>query len=481
MGRDTEAVAALERGLEAAGTDEAMEFQRADLLLASQRYDEALALAETFDQKAYQHFIRARVHQARGELKESLAEWHAGIALWPNNSGARYNAGVVAQELGDLDEALSQYREASRADKAQTDAALRMAEILLATGQYTAANELAVRHASNRPMDHQLYLVGAEAALRAGYPDDARAIYLDHVKQRAGLEKEALLGVALVDRETNGPAAAAKTVDAAGLDWADPANNMLLRALVDDLVASGQADEALARIEAAAKGQGRTAELLDMRGRVLLNIGQGEDAAEAFEASLAADPTWGPAMAGQATLLTRRGETEAAIARYEDAASAAHPESQASYLAAQVVLASGDLAGAETRLREVLRADPSNAAAANDLAWLLASEGRELDQALDLARRAVRLDPAAYTWDTLGYVQMARNVPKLAVRSYQKALSQGSDAAIQYRLGVAQAAAGQRAEALETLREAVDLGGFAEEPEAREQIARLEAQQGSAE
>jgi len=186
-------------------------------------------------------------------------------------------------------------------------------------------------------------------------------------------------------------------------------------------------------------------------------------------------------MAGQATLLARRGEAAAALARYEEAAAAPHPDREAAYLAAQLVMASGANAAAEARLREVLRANPANAAAANDLAWLLASEGRELDVALELARRAVRLDPAAYTWDTLGFVQMARNVPKLAVRAYQAALAKGPDAAVQYRLGVAQAASGQREEALQTLRGAVDLGGFAEEPDAREQIALLEAQQGSAE
>jgi tetratricopeptide (TPR) repeat protein len=480
-GNEEESVAALERGLDSAGTDESLGFQRAELLLAGERYDEALALAEGFSQPAYQHFIRARVYQAREQYPEALAEWQAGIALWPNNSGARYNAGFVAQQLGDLDEALSQYREASRSDKAQTDAALRMAEIYLATGQYATANELAIRHATNRPMDQRLYLVGAEAALRAGYPEDARAIYLDHVAERGGMKQEALLGVALVDRETKGPAAAAATLDGAGLDWSDPANNVPLRALVDDFVASDQASAALARIQAAIQGQGEIAELMDMRGRVYLSMDRLDEAQRDFDASLVADPTWGPAIAGQATLLGRGGEFAKAIVRYDEAAAAEHPDPQAPYKAAQLVLASGDKTAAEARLRDVLRADPSNASAANDLAWILAEEGRDLDRAFELARRAARIDPAPYTWDTLGYVQMARNVPKAAVRAYQAALVDGPDAAIQYRLGVAQAAAGQREEALESLRSAVDLGGFPEEPAARERIALLEAQGGSAE
>jgi tetratricopeptide (TPR) repeat protein len=330
-------------------------------------------------------------------------------------------------------------------------------------------------------MDQRLYLVGAEAALRAGYPEDARAIYLDHVAQRGGLKQEALLGVALVDRETKGPAAAAATLDEAGLDWADPENNPALRALVDDFVASDQASAALARIQTAMQGQGATAALTDMRGRVYLSMDRVDEAERDFEASLTADPTWGPAMAGQATVLGRKGELAAAIARYDEAVAAEHPDGQAAYKAAQLVLATGDKAGAEARLREVLRADPANASAANDLAWILAEAGRDLDLAFDLVRRAVRLDPAPYTWDTLGYVQMARNVPKAAVRAYQTALATGPDAGIQYRLGVAQAAAGQRAEALESLRSAVDLGGFPEEPAARERIALLEAQGGGAE
>ncbi len=65
--------------------------------------------------------------------------------------------------------------------------------------------------------------------------------------------------------------------------------------------------------------------------------------------------------------------------------------------------------GQETRAARLmelaLRLDSANPDAANGVAWLLAESGRDLDRALVLAKRAVRLRPdAGYIVDTLGWV-----------------------------------------------------------------------------
>ena len=52
---------------------------------------------------------------------------------------------------------------------------------------------------------------------------------------------------------------------------------------------------------------------------------------------------------------------------------------------------------AEQRLRALVGRDPGHAEAANDLAWLLADQGDDLDIALSLAERAARLAPAKLT------------------------------------------------------------------------------------
>jgi Flp pilus assembly protein TadD len=72
---------------------------------------------------------------------------------------------------------------------------------------------------------------------------------------------------------------------------------------------------------------------------------------------------------------------------------------------ATAVMEDGDEAGSAELMELALQLDSSNPDAANGVAWLLAEQGRDLDRALTLAKRAVRLRPdAGYIVDTLGWV-----------------------------------------------------------------------------
>ncbi len=72
---------------------------------------------------------------------------------------------------------------------------------------------------------------------------------------------------------------------------------------------------------------------------------------------------------------------------------------------ATAVMEDGDEGRSAELMELALELDSSNPDAANGVAWLLAERGRDLDRALVLARRAVRLKPdAGYIVDTLGWV-----------------------------------------------------------------------------
>ncbi len=480
-GENERAIQALERGIDVAGDDEAMSFVKADLLTTVGRYDEARTLADSLSELAYRNFILGRIADAEGHPEEALALLEKGLEVWPNNAQARYNAGLLAQRLGKISLALEHYREATRADAEATDAALRMAELLLTTGQYGAANDLAVRHAENRPWDAYLPLVGAEAALRAGNPTDARKIYVDIVEGRHGLTLEAALGVAMVERETTGPEAAAQVIRDAKLDWADPANDRALVALVGDLVGSGDVAGAKAELARAIASRPDAALLQVIAGDVHVASGARDPAQAAYDRAVALEPGLGAAIKGQATVAVLRKDLEGAVVLFDAAAKADTPDRAAAYHAAQIVLELDKRDEAIARLRAYLLVVPGAANAANDLAWLLASEKQDLDYALELAKRAVRVLPSADSYDTLGAVHMARGVPKLAIRAYQQGLRLDPSAAgIRYRLALAQDADGRTVAALESLRAALDLGDFPEAEQAKLRLAQFEQSAGSA-
>jgi Flp pilus assembly protein TadD len=116
-----------------------------------------------------------------------------------------------------------------------------------------------------------------------------------------------------------------------------------------------------------------------------------------------------------------------------------------------------------------------HAGARNDLAWILAEKGEELDWALTLAEDAHRMDPSPDVLDTLGWVHFRRGEISAAVGVLEQAVEARADSpSIRYRLGVALNKAGDPERAREMLEEAIAAGSFPEAADARRELAQLE-------
>ena len=71
---------------------------------------------------------------------------------------------------------------------------------------------------------------------------------------------------------------------------------------------------------------------------------------------------------------------------------------------------------------EAIRLDPNLAIAKNNLAYLMADEGKNLDRALDLAQEAkAQLPENANVADTLGWVLFKKGIPEAAIGYLQEA------------------------------------------------------------
>jgi len=252
---------------------------------------------------------------------------------------------------------------------------------------------------------------------------------------------------------------------------------VVLRALVENSFAADKSADALAAIDAAIAKHPDVGSLHELRGYALGRLERTDEAKAELTKALELDPKNAAANGALATLRGRAGDRAGAIELYDAAAKLSEPPEPYSYLAAQLVLAAGDSAGAEARLREVVRVDPGNVGARNDLAWLLAEKGADLDAALALAESAKRLDPSADVMDTLGWVHLKRGETQDAVQDFEQALAKRPDSpSIRYRLGMALTKAGDKARAREMLQAALATGAFPEAEAARRDLAQLEDQ-----
>ena len=427
QGRIDAALRAVERAEQASPQpSERLRFVQADLLIESGQIDAAEQSIAAFEDESFRALLEGRILLVRGDARAALAALDRGLRRWPDNAGGRYLAGLAAREIGDFERAISEFREAIRADPRATDAALRLASLELVRGQPRDAVEAAASFLEHRDRSRpEAYRILLRGLLAQGHIEPARRT-ADQLAE-AGFAADAALSRGRIEAAAGGPAAEARALEASGLDVTDLRHEPMLRALVDSLLASDQRAAALAAADRALAAHPDAASLHELRGAVLLRLGRREDAQRAFETALARDAGYARAHAGLAEIAFAHGDAQRAIALYDEAAEADAEDLAPVYAAAQIALAGGDVRAAKRRLERVVHRDPGHAGARNDLAWLLAQSRDDLDRALELATLAHRIDPDPDITDTLGFVHLQRGETARAVERFEEALAARPD------------------------------------------------------
>jgi len=206
--RFAEAIESYELALELAPmARERLLFPYADTLVLAGEQERAMALAEEIAVPAQRHLIRGRALLARGEPETALDELTRGLLLWPDQPIARFYAAFAAEQLGDFDRAIEEYRYAIRAN-ALLDARLRLARLHRALNQPRRALT-ALRHdpdGSVLPVEAALL----ELELLAWLSPDVRSMRPS--LGRPGLQGRVVAALAAGTRRRAGRAAAARVV-----------------------------------------------------------------------------------------------------------------------------------------------------------------------------------------------------------------------------------------------------------------------------
>ena len=452
-----------------------MRFALADMLIEEGNFERAEQIADSLDEPAYKHLLRGAILLKQGQAQSALESFDAGLRLWPNNPGGRYLAGMAAEELGDQKRALSEYREAVRVGEEETDAALRLAVIHFSQGDLVLAQQFAERHIRKRPyVEPTAHIIAARSARILGDNEKAESL-LNNLRVKDSNNPAAYVEFAKIRRDSEGSEAALLVITESGLDMTDPANVDAIRSAATDYLLLGKTNRAIALVDQAIQSNPNSSTLLDLKGRILLRSGKRAKAAQAFEQALVVDADFAPSLEAVGTMKRNDGDLEGAIGIFERAAAADENSAEPLYLAAQTRLMQGNQEAATVLLDAALERDPTHAAANNDLAWILASSNQRLDDALEMAKQAVRFETSPETLDTLGYVYLQRGEIVEATNTLEKALASYPESpALAYRLGLARAAAGDSDGARAALTRALNQADFPEADAARAQLASLQ-------
>ena len=182
-------------------------------------------------------------------------------------------------------------------------------------------------------------------------------------------------------------------------------------------------------------------------------------AESSFQTALKANPNYLQPYYALAGIYLSENKTDQAIAQYRAALEANPRQTQPHMVLGSIFDSQKQYDESEKHYRAALEINPEFAPAANNLAFILAEQGQNLDEALGYARMAKeRLPEDPNVMDTLGWVYFKKGLYDNAISEFSDSLEKMPDnAVVNYHLGMAFYEKGDRDRAKSQLERALSL------------------------
>jgi Tfp pilus assembly protein PilF len=338
---------------------------------------------------------------------EQLAQ--QAIALSPNSAPAHYVLGLIRQRGGLGDLARAEWLRALQSAPGFTPARLALAVQALDSGDPGAAEEMVSSVVRDEPANFQALCLYARVLMALRREEQARMIARRALTASpSSAEPHEIMGNIAV-RERNLGKALIEYEQALLLE---PHSQSATKELAEVYRKGTISRAMLAGIEKTAQNPPRSPVLMEIAGRLYADRAWRSDAQRCLRRALQWDPQRASAAIALAQLYISTGNQRAANALLNNNGLQSPVDGESA----------GNLSTVEDYERSLRQGDPTGAAA-NNLAWIYAERGTNLNRALALAQRAQMLAPEnPAVLDTLGVVHLKRHEYSEAVNDLKKAL-----------------------------------------------------------
>ncbi len=389
-------------------------------------------------------------------LETALETISLAVEKHKDSAAALYWLGRVQAARHQTDAAIAAYDSVLQLNPRATDARVALAQLHLSAGRAETSVGLAKEVVASEPQNLSARLAVVRGLLAQKQLTPAQAELQALVaKQPDSAPVHAQMGVLQTMKQD--PVGARRSFERAL--QLDPASRESLNGLVSlDLQAKRTAD-ARARVDQAVAANADDPTILMIAARTYVTTGDAKRGEELLRQVIEIDSSYFDAYSALGQIYVRQGRLDAALAEFEQLAQRDSKPVVALTFAGMILQARGRMPDARAKFERALQLDPSAAVAANNLAWLYAESGQNLDLALELAQRAAaRMPDVAEVNDTIGWVHMKNNLPRAALPYFEKSVKKdGGNALYQYHLGLALAGVGNTTSARLALERAIKL------------------------
>jgi tetratricopeptide (TPR) repeat protein len=430
--------------------------------------DEALAKDP---QNAQMLVVKGGWLLGEGRIDEAFARARAAVEADGAFAPGHALMGAVHARRGSFEEAIDQYRKVLELASRDVGAQIEMARLNLRVRRPSVALPFAQEAVARQPTNGAARAVLAATLLALGEIDrgaEEARLLVEGAPSRA--EGHALMGEVYLRR--NDRASARRSFERA-LEL-DPDSVQALEGLVRLDLAARQVDAARRRIDSRLARTPDDPQILFLAARTHVAAGNDDQAEALFRRLLDVEPSFMEVYNALGQLYVRQGKLESAQREYESLA-ARQPRSVGAHTMVAVLLqVQGRAEDAKKKYEQVLAIDRRAVVAGNNLAYMHAEAGTNLDVALNLAQAAKAEAPDdADVDDTLGWVYYKRNLANLAIGPLERSVQRDPrNALYRYHLGLAYLKSGDKVRARAELDRALTLGLEASQAaEARQALA----------
>ncbi|HEY3824926.1 MAG TPA: tetratricopeptide repeat protein [Bryobacteraceae bacterium] len=477
-----EALRVFQAGAAQGGKSKAIYQQRsADLLVTMGKPAEAIPVLQdilkTDPTNIPARSLRAGIRLDSGSPDDTQAAFADLTQLaqeQPRDAMTHYNLGRAWLAKGNTEAALNQFREGLRQNPQLMQARVLAADVSMRRGEYAQAREYSDQLVDETGGHPAARLLRAAALTGMGNFDEASVAVRQLTQEFPNaIEPKLQLGALRMAQKRYSDAEEIYRA----LHDASRQDLRPLRGLLDSMVAQEHYDTAIQLLNQEKQRPGAPVAQLDilladtaLRGRKL------DVAVQQYSRLVTSKPNsaFDHLRLGDAYL--QKGNTQEAVSEIETAKNLNPKDAQSNAMLGLALNKAGKDADAERAYRAALALQPENPLVKNNLAYLMAEKGGNLDDALRLAQEASRQQPDNIALaDTVAFIYLKKNLPDSAIQILSNATRKDpKEPVFRYHLAMALLQKGDKSGARRECEAALAVGpGKADEAKIRALLARV--------
>jgi Flp pilus assembly protein TadD len=353
----------------------------------------------------------------REQINMAANDFQALVTKSPTNHQYHFNLAQALMAKGEIEAARLQLEETIKLRSDYVAARIMLSRIYMAKGDAAKALKEADEVLVIDKTNLQAHLIRSSALLGMGDKEKARA-ELDLITKAFPQNAEARYQVGFLAYQDKDFKKAEQIFGE--MYKANPNDTRGLAGVTESLAAENKMGEAIKETQAAVQREPQRRDLKLVLAKYYVRAERYDEAIGLYQGLIQQDPRSPDLLYQMAETQRRKGDLNSAMDSFRRCSQASPSDTMCLMQLGLIFEGTGKRDQAKPIWEQILKIKPDHAVALNNLAFIKAEEGVDLDQALTMSQRARQAMPnSPEVSDTLGWIYIKKNLSEDAVRVFK--------------------------------------------------------------